>query len=156
MVSRNRSFETTKVLIQQKTNPRPIFRKWRESRRGLELGPERCPGALDPAVVQHFSHRFRKSAREVSVWKNEAGQAPRNYPLTYLTEINSKQAPSGTVNGKLILQKYMSVGNYFSTMVIPSQDQKQVAERQTLNIQKALQESVWTQMEFLRSEMSIE
>ena len=49
--------------------------------------------------------------------KNEAGQAPRNYPLTYLTEINSKQAPSGTVNGKLILQKYMSVGNYFSTVV---------------------------------------
>ena len=32
--------------------------------RGLELGSERCPGALDPAVLHHFSRRSRKSTRE--------------------------------------------------------------------------------------------
>ena len=38
--------------------------------KGHELGPERCPGALDPTVVQQILHRSRKSMRENPYVKN--------------------------------------------------------------------------------------
>ena len=48
-----------------------VFDQNFKSGNGPELGSERCPGALDPTVVQLFSRRFRKSTREGPEFKNK-------------------------------------------------------------------------------------